>query len=260
MPSNACAMTTNTRHEVNMAPGTLYIVATPIGNLEDITLRALRVLRESVDIIYCEDTRQSRKLLTHFDIHKPARPLHSYSGEKRMSEALTDLREGRSIAYLTDSGTPSISDPGASLVRMALDDGIRVVPVPGPSALTALVSAAGFQEKNLIFAGFTGRKEGRRRRELEQLKRLRGVIVLYESPYRIKKLLAAINEVFPEADIVIGREMTKTFEEIITISAGGIPSAIDTIKEKGEFAVAICNRSPLKEDDDNGENIDIPEK
>lgn len=222
-----------------MKSGTLYIVATPIGNLEDITLRALRVLGTEVQYVYCEDTRQTRKLLGHFHIGIPALPLHAHSSEKSLQGAIERLKTGSSIAYLTDSGTPAVSDPASLLVNRARAAGVSVVPVPGPSALTALVSVCGFPPAPVHFAGFLSRREGRRRRELELLRELRAIIVIYESPHRIKKLLKSLNEVFPRADMVIGREMTKVYEEFIHGTVGEIYEKPDIPVQKGEFTVAV---------------------
>ncbi len=225
-----------------MTLGTLYIIASPIGNLEDITLRALRVLREQTDCVFCEDTRQTKKLLNHYSIDLPTRSLHAQSSDEKIESAVSLLKEGKSIAYITDSGTPGISDPGSTLVRRAREANLPVVPVPGPSALASIISVSGFPEKNVLFAGFLSKKEGKQKRELETLKSCRGVIVLYESPYRIKKLLKVINEVFPDSEVLLGREMTKMFEEFISGTAGELYERSDSIKEKGEFTVAIFNK------------------
>lgn len=225
-----------------MNPGTLYIVGSPIGNMEDITLRALRILRESIDHVYCEDTRQTRKLLNHYNINISTSSLHAHSSDEKLASAIKILKDGKSIAYLTDSGTPGISDPGARLVRSAMSQGIPVVPVPGPSALASIISVCGFSEKNILFAGFLSKKDGKKKRELEKLKEYDGIIVVYESPYRIKKLLAAIREVFPDAELIIGREMTKIYEEFISGSSDDIFKSMDNITEKGEFAIAILNK------------------
>jgi 16S rRNA (cytidine1402-2'-O)-methyltransferase len=222
-------------------PGTLYIIATPIGNLEDFTFRALRILKEEISIVYCEDTRQTRKLLQHYNITVETRSFHTHSSDKKLLEITTLLEKGSSIAYCTDSGTPSISDPGSKLVSAVRMNNIPVVPVPGPSALTTLVSASGFMEKNVIFGGFLSKKEGKRKNELSRLKECKGVIVIYESPYRIKKTLTAIQAVFGNVQVCIGREMTKMFEEFIVDTIDTIMENIDDLKEKGEFAVAILN-------------------
>jgi 16S rRNA (cytidine1402-2'-O)-methyltransferase len=224
-----------------MEKGKLYIIATPIGNSEDITLRALRILREDVDCVFCEDTRRTGKLLNQYGIKCSIRSLHAHSTPAKIKSALSLLARGKTIAYCTDSGTPSVSDPGSALVSAARREGIEVIPLPGASALAAIVSVSGFPEKNIIFAGFLSKKEGKRRRELEKLKG-HGIIVLYESPYRIKKLIRSIAAVFPDSEMVIGREMTKLHEEFISGTTNDICENIDSILERGEFTVAIYNR------------------
>ena len=221
--------------------GSLYIIATPLGNLEDITLRALRVLREDVDVVFCEDTRQTRKLLNHYNIHLPLQSLHSHSSDLKYQKALDEISKGRSVAYLTDAGTPGISDPGSRLVNECITGGGPVIPLPGPSALSLLVSVTGFKEKNIVFAGFLSKKEGRRINELQKLKAFQGIIVLYESPHRIEKLLNAIKTVFPHNQLVIGREMTKIYEEFIRGTAEDILQDLSLYTLKGEFTVAIQN-------------------
>jgi 16S rRNA (cytidine1402-2'-O)-methyltransferase len=224
-----------------MEHGTLYIIATPIGNLEDITFRAVRILKEVADMAYCEDTRQSKKLLSSYEIQIPLRSLHAHSSDERIDEVCSHLEDGKNIAYLTDAGTPSVSDPGSRLVARVQNKGLTVVPLPGASALTTLISIAGFAEKQVLFAGFISKKPGKRINELTKLKETSGIIVLYESPYRIKKLLTAIAEVFPGSNVVIGRELTKKHEDIIAASIEEIMENLDSLTEKGEFAVAIHN-------------------
>ncbi|PKL35527.1 MAG: 16S rRNA (cytidine(1402)-2'-O)-methyltransferase [Spirochaetae bacterium HGW-Spirochaetae-1] len=224
-----------------MAEGTLYIIGTPIGNIEDITLRALKILKESINIIYCEDTRQSKKLLMAYDIHIPLRSLHAHSSPARIEEVCSELKKGNNIAYLTDSGTPALSDPGSMLVRKAREYGIAIIPLPGPSALATIISVAGFPEKNIIFGGFLSKKPGKRIHELEKLREFPGIIIIYESPYRIKKLLPALYQVFPGKEVLIGREMTKVYEEFISGTLTGEDAGLDSVKEKGEFTVAVFN-------------------
>jgi 16S rRNA (cytidine1402-2'-O)-methyltransferase len=237
--------------------GTLYIIATPIGNLEDFTFRALRLLREEVNAIFCEDTRQTRKLLVHYGIDLPSYPIHSHSTEAALERALSLLAEGKTIAYTTDCGTPAVSDPGSRLVEAARSAGHIVSPIPGASALTALASVSGFPGKHLLFAGFLSKKEGRRRRELEELKQIKGIIIIYESPHRIKKALASIAVVFPHERIILGREMTKMFEEFISGTAAGLLAESSPIREKGEFAIAIDNtRGENCPDDDDRDDMD----
>ncbi len=237
-----------------MSSGILYILATPIGNLEDITYRAVRLLREQVDIIYCEDTRQTRKLLNHYGITVPAYSLHTHSSAQKIEGIIDLLRAGKIIAYATDSGTPGLSDPGSRLVSAAREQGVPVCPIPGPSALAAVVSVSGYHGKNILFAGFLSKKDGRRKKELAVLREFSGIIVLYESPYRVKKLIIAIGEVFPGRSILIGREMTKIHEEFIYDSVENIVSSLDTLKEKGEFSVVIYNDQRDHRDDTGNDN------
>jgi 16S rRNA (cytidine1402-2'-O)-methyltransferase len=222
-----------------MKQGTLYIIATPIGNMADITLRALKTLKEEVSYIFCEDTRHSKKLLMYYDIKLPTQSFHSHSSDSKIDFAIKMIEEGSSIAYLTDSGTPGISDPGARLVRAVRLKEIPIVPIPGPSALTALVSVTGYPSKNIIFLGFLSKNDSKKRKELIKYIDFKGIIVIFESPYRIKKLLPIILEIFPDSQITIGREITKLYEEFISGNIREIYNNIENIKEIGEFSVAI---------------------
>jgi 16S rRNA (cytidine1402-2'-O)-methyltransferase len=218
--------------------GTLYVVATPIGNLEDVTARALRVLTE-VDVVACEDTRRTRALLTHFDIHTPTVSYYEHNKLSRGPQLLRQLAEGRSIALVTDAGTPGISDPGFLLVRDARAAGIPVVPVPGASAVAAALSAAGVPAGRFVFEGFLSVKPGRRLNRLKALRDLETTVVLYESPHRVVATLTAIGEVFGDTPIVVAREMTKQFEEIITAPAAAHLERLATGPVRGEFVVVI---------------------
>ncbi len=224
-----------------MNKGKLYIVATPIGNMDDISFRAVKILKEEADIIICEDTRQSGKLLNNFSIKKTKTSLHSHTGDRKIDNICRQISEGKNAAYLTDSGTPSISDPGSRLVSRARSMNIHIVPIPGPSALTSIISVAGFPEKRLIFTGFLSKKEGKMKRELLELRSFKGILVIYESPYRIKKLLKILAEIFPGNRMIIGREMTKLFEEFYTGTAEELWENSDEIREKGEFTIAVLN-------------------
>ncbi|MBN2402516.1 MAG: 16S rRNA (cytidine(1402)-2'-O)-methyltransferase [Spirochaetes bacterium] len=228
-----------------MKPGTLYIIATPIGNIEDITLRALKTLKENVEYIYCEDTRYTKKLLTYYNITLPSQSLHAHSSDSKIDFAVRKLEEGNAIAYLTDSGTPGISDPGAKLVRAARLKGLPIVPIPGPSALTSLLSVAGYPSKNIMFLGFLSKNDNKKRKELTKYIDFKGIIVLFESPYRIKKLLSVVLEVFPDSHITIGREITKMYEEFISGDIKEICHTIENIKELGEFTLAIYTEKKL---------------
>jgi 16S rRNA (cytidine1402-2'-O)-methyltransferase len=218
--------------------GTLFVVATPIGNLEDITLRALRVLKE-VDVIACEDTRRTRALLAHFDIHTPTVSYFEHNKLTRGPQLLRQLAEGRRVALVTDAGTPGISDPGFMLVRDARAAGIAVVPVPGPAAVTAALSAAGVPADRFVFDGFLPVKPGRRLNRLTALRELETTVVLYESPHRILATLEAIAAVFGDREIVVGRELTKQFEEIVRGPAAAQRERLAAAGPRGEFTVVI---------------------
>jgi 16S rRNA (cytidine1402-2'-O)-methyltransferase len=218
--------------------GTLFVVATPIGNLEDVTLRALRVLRE-VDVIACEDTRRTRALLSHFDIHTPTLSYFEHNKLTRGPQLLRQLAEGKSVALVTDAGTPGISDPGFLLVRDARAAGVPVVPVPGSSAVVAALSAAGVPADRFVFDGFPPVKPGRRLNRLTALRELETTIVLYESPHRILATLAAIDEVFGEREIVVARELTKQFEEIVRATPAAHRERLAAAGVRGEFTVVI---------------------
>lgn len=228
----------------------LYIIATPIGNLEDMTIRALRILKEEVDAIFCEDTRQTKKLMNHYEINLPAYSLHAHSSEQNLRHAVSLIEEGKTLAYMTDCGTPGVSDPGSKLVEYVRSRGFVVSPLPGPSALAAIASVSGFSGKHIHFAGFLSKKEGRRQNELKALTPVEGVIVIYESPHRIHKTLLSIAAVFPDKPILIGREMTKMFEEFIAGNTSEIAGNLGTVKEKGEFAIAINNSDTKKSEND----------
>ena len=221
-----------------MTPGTLYVVATPIGNLEDITLRALRVLKE-VGLVACEDTRRTRTLLTHFGIHVPVTSYFEHNKLAKGPAILKTLREGKSVALVTDAGTPGISDPGFLLVREAREAGIPVVPVPGPSAVVAALSAAGIPADTFVFDGFLPVKPGKRIHRLEALRDLDMTIVCYESPHRILAALEAIGHVFGQVEIVVARELTKQFEEIVRGTPAALRERFAAGTVRGEFTLVI---------------------
>ena len=225
-----------------MEQGTLYIIATPIGNLEDITYRAVRILSEEIDIAYCEDTRQTKKLLNHYGIKIHTNSLHTHSSDSKIIKLCDDIKSGTTVAYMTDSGTPGISDPGSKLVSFARDREINVIPIPGPSALSSIVSISGFQQKQVIFGGFLSKKKSKMGKDLDKLLKFNGIIVIYESPYRIKQLITVINSIIPDNRIFIGREMTKFYEEFYSGTVSEIFMNLDEIKEKGEFTIAISNK------------------
>jgi 16S rRNA (cytidine1402-2'-O)-methyltransferase len=221
-----------------LTPGTLYLVATPIGNLEDITLRALRVLREC-DVVAAEDTRRTGQLLKHFDISKPLLSYFQFNEARRSEEILQRLQRGEKVALVTDAGSPGISDPGERVVRACVAAGVRVEAVPGPSALVAALTASGLPTDEFHFVGFLPHKSGQRRRQLDALKPFAGTLVLYESPYRIGKLLGELNEVFPDRPVVLAREVTKKFEEFLRGTTAELLTVAQTRSLKGEFVVMV---------------------
>ncbi len=221
-----------------MTPGTLYVVATPIGNLEDLTLRALRTLKE-VDLVACEDTRRTRGLLSHFDVHVPVTSYFEHNRLTKGEVVLRALRAGKSVALVTDAGTPGISDPGFLLVKSAREADIPVVPVPGPSALVAALSAAGVPADRFVFDGFLPVKPGRRVHRLEHLRALETTVVCYESPHRILASLEAIGLVFGDREVVVARELTKQFEEIVRGPAASLHERFSAAPVRGEFTVII---------------------
>src|SRR5882672_3929406 len=210
-----------------LQPSTLYLVATPIGNLEDITLRALRVLHEC-DVIAAEDTRRTGQLLKHFGISKPLLSYFQFNEAKRSEEIIERLRRGEKVALVTDAGSPGISDPGERVVRAARGAGLRVEPVPGPCALVAALTASGLSAAEFHFIGFLPHKSGQRRKELERMRGFAGTLVLYESPYRIEKLMGELKEVFPGRAVVLARELTKKFEEYLR----GTPEELSELAQK----------------------------
>jgi 16S rRNA (cytidine1402-2'-O)-methyltransferase len=221
-----------------LTPGTLYLVATPIGNLEDITLRALRVLREC-DIVAAEDTRRTGQLLKHFGISKSLLSYFQFNEAKRSEEIIARLRRGEKVALVTDAGSPGISDPGERVVKAAISAGFRVESVPGACALVAAVTASGLPTGEFHFIGFLPHKSGQRRNKLESLKAFDGTLVLYESPYRIERLLRELNEGFPEREVVLARELTKKFEEFLRGSPAELIAATAPRSLKGEFVVLV---------------------
>ena len=221
--------------------GTLYVVATPIGNLEDITARALRVLKD-VDVVACEDTRRTRALLSHFEIHTPTVSYYEHNKLTRGPQLLRQLGEGKSVALVSDAGTPGISDPGVLLVREARAAGVAVVPIPGPSAVVAALSAAGLPADRFVFDGFLPVKPGRRVNRLRTLRELETTVVVYESPHRIVAAMEAIAEVYGEAPVVVARELTKQFEEIITAPPAAHLERLRASEPRGEFVVVLPGR------------------
>ena len=219
-------------------PATLYLVATPIGNLEDITLRALRTLKEC-DLVAAEDTRRTGLLLKHFDISKPLLSYFQFNEAKRSEELIERLRRGEKIALVTDAGSPGISDPGERVVKAALAAGFRVEAVPGPCALVSALTASGLPTDEFHFIGFLPHKSGQRKTKLVSLINLNGTLIFYESPYRIEKLLEELKELFPERQVVLARELTKKFEEFLRGKPAELLEIIRKRSVKGEFVVLV---------------------
>jgi len=217
--------------ERDLAPG-LYLVGTPIGNLEDITLRALRVLKQA-DLIACEDTRQTQKLLNHFGIEKPTISYHEHNESSRAAELLEKLVEGARIAIVSDAGTPGISDPGFRLLSLAIERGVPVVPVPGPAAFVTALVSSGLPLQSFSFRGFLPSKSGARRRELEKIRESSQTQIFYETPHRIREALEEIVAIFgPERRVVAARELTKLHEEFLR---GRAAEVLATVKSRGEL-------------------------
>ena len=218
--------------------GSLYIVATPIGNLEDMTHRAVRVLTE-VDIIAAEDTRHTKKLLNHFDI---STPLISYYREKesqRSQDLIAKMIDGNDVALVSDAGTPAISDPGAVLVRHARKEGIAIIPIPGPSALSAAVCCAGLEPGSFLFLGFSPAKSGQRRKLLQSVAASPYPLVFYESPHRIHKFIRDAEHIFGNRTILWAREITKKYEDIQESTLTALAESINAEKIRGELVLIV---------------------
>ena len=219
--------------------GTLYIVATPIGNLEDITIRAIRALKE-VRLIAAEDTRRTRILLDRYQITTPLTSLHDHNESKKSVSILAKLRQGDDVAYVSDAGTPGVSDPGYILVREAISRGIAVAPVPGPSALVTALSVSGLPMDRFVFLGFLPAKPIRRRELLASLEHEERTLVFYESPRRLLATLHDIDGLFGEREVVIAREMTKIYEEFLRGPAGKLVSRLGDGQIRGEVTLIVA--------------------
>lgn len=224
---------------VESSPGVLYLCATPIGNLEDITLRALRVLREA-DLVAAEDTRYTRKLLTHYGIKTALTSYHEHNKKKKGETLLRELMSGKKIALVTDAGLPGVSDPGEDIVRLALKQGVAVIPIPGPSAgITALV-ISGFSTRYFVFEGFLPSRKKDRKKRLELLKTETRTIILYESPHKLTGTLQDLMEKLgPERRMAAARELTKLHEEVIRGTINDLLAYFQSTVPKGEFTLVI---------------------
>lgn len=226
---------------------TLFVVPTPIGNLEDITLRAIRILKE-VDTVVCEDTRQTMKLLSHLNISKPLISFYTQNQTKRIPYIISLLLEGKNIALVSDCGTPAISDPGYYLIKEALNNNISVIPLPGACALITALVGSGLTTDSFIFLGFLRKKTGKMKKELELAKQTDKTIIFYESPHRILKTLEVCKDTFGKnTNIVLARELTKKFEEFIR---GTISEVIEYLSNRqilGEFVVIVSNEQKTQD-------------
>ncbi|MBW1635393.1 MAG: 16S rRNA (cytidine(1402)-2'-O)-methyltransferase [Deltaproteobacteria bacterium] len=234
------------------AEGILYIVPTPIGNLEDITLRAVRILKE-VDLIAAEDTRHTKKLLNHLGIRTPLLSYYREKEAQRGAEIIDMLKSGKNIALVSDAGTPAISDPGSVLVGLAHDNGINVTPLPGASALTTALSAAGLDYTGFLFIGFLPSKKGQRSKILNSLIHSDYPVAIYESPRRISSLLNESLEIFGNRQAFLARELSKRFEELQRADLGTLLEKTLSCKNRGEFVLIIC---PGIKDEVKGETVE----
>jgi len=240
----------------NVTGGILYVVGTPIGNLEDITLRALKVL-ENVDRIAAEDTRRTRKLLNHFNLVKPLQSYHDHNAARVLPDIIAQIEQGDAVALVTDGGMPCISDPGYRLIARCRDRGLPVTVIPGPSAVVSALALSGLPSERFVFEGYLPRRKSERRRRWQRLVGEKRAVVLYEAPHRMALFLKEINEFMPDRMICICREMTKYYEEIIRGSASEISAGLldekGACKLKGEITVVIA--TPLEK----GNNTDLTE-
>ena len=243
-------------------PGRLYLVATPIGNLEDITYRAVRILHE-VDSIACEDTRQTRKLLDHYAIRKPAVSYHEHNEAERAAELAAQMTAGATIALVSDAGVPLVSDPGYRLVRAAIDAGIPVYPIPGPSAVLTALSASGLPTDSFRFGGFLPIKPGQRMKALEAIRDEHATVIFYEAPHRILESLEAVEQTLGDRPVVVARELTKIHEEFLRGTAAEIRATLAAARDsiKGEITLLIGKATePVPDDTPIDDAVDALER
>lgn len=220
------------------SPGKLYLVPTPIGNLEDITHRAQAVLRE-VDIIACEDTRHSRRLLDHLEIRKPLISYHDFNEESRSRQLVDDIRQGKSVALISDAGSPGISDPAYRIVKRAIELDLEIVPLPGPTAVIPALTASGLPTDRFFFEGFLPHKSGARATRLKVLAEFDHTIVFYESPHRIEKSLTAMHDILGDRPACLAREISKKFEQFLRGNLSEIVGKLQGRSVKGEIVVVV---------------------
>ena len=236
--------------------GKLYVVATPIGNLDDITLRAINILKD-VDIIIAEDTRHSLKLLNHLEISKPLISYHRHNEEERSDSILEKIEEGKNIALISDAGTPAISDPGEVIVKKAIERDIEVIPIPGACAIITALMGAGVKTKKFSFYGFLSINKKLRNKELEEIQKNNNTIILYEAPHKILNTLNDLEEYVGNRKIVLARELTKIHEEFIR---GDIKEIQEKVKNpKGEFVIIIDGMEDKNEEENELNNLSLEE-
>jgi 16S rRNA (cytidine1402-2'-O)-methyltransferase len=238
---------------LNINKGTLYLVATPIGNLEDITFRAVRILN-SVELIAAEDTRHTLKLLNYYGIKKRLVSYHQHNERERASKLVNWLNEGLNVALVSDAGMPGISDPGTWLVGQALAAGITVVPIPGASAVVTALAASGLSTTSFIFKGFLPRKNTEQLKELDKLSGLPDTIIFYEAPHRLVKTLLNISKIFGNRPAVLARELTKVHEEFVRDDINSLISRMDTFGGKGEYTILVAGAENYFENRQNSTN------
>lgn len=219
----------------------LYLVATPIGNLEDLSPRALRILREA-DLIAAEDTRVTRKLLSHFDVHTALTSYHAHTGSHKLESLVERLRAGAALALVSDAGTPGISDPGGLLIRAALEAGVEVIPIPGPSAVLHAVVGSGLDPARFVFEGFLPRGGADRNRSLETLRTLPHTLVFYEAPDRLTATLVRLREALGDRPAAVGRELTKKFEEFVRGPLSVVEAHFRETAPRGECVIVVAGR------------------
>ena len=218
--------------------GQLYLVSTPIGNLEDITLRAIRILKE-VDAIACEDTRHTQKLLNHYGVKKRLVSYHEHNENSRAPELISELKNGASIALVTDAGTPIVSDPGHRLVALCAENNISVIPIPGASAALATLAGSGISAERVLFAGFLPARQGERRRALTELASNPATLVFFEAPHRIANMLTAAAEILGPRPAALARELTKLHEEFLRGTLSDLANKLNSAPLKGEFTLVV---------------------
>ena len=225
---------------------TLFVVATPIGNLEDITFRAVRILSE-VDLIAAEDTRQTRILLTKYNINTPLTSYHKFNIKAKTSYLVGLLKQGQNIALVSDSGMPGISDPGYEFIRESAEQGIRVEPIPGPSAAITALAISGLPTDSFIFEGFLPKKPGKKNKKLKELKSEKKTIIIYESPFRVVKTIQEIIDTIGDRPIAVCRELTKKFEEVIRGKASEVLARLKDKKVRGEIVLVVSGQATQRE-------------